>query len=63
MTICRPRAAPRKLTLAEQIEAQIDRLNALLPAAHNDARGQPRTDELLDDVHSVGRQLCRIARG
>lgn len=61
--MARPAIAPRQLSLAEQIEAQIDELAALLPIAHDERRPAVASDRLLDGLSGIGRTLQRLGRG
>jgi hypothetical protein len=59
----RAQPAARKLTMAEQIESQIDRLYQLRSIAANERRPHRDTEQLIDGLDETGRILRRIARG
>jgi hypothetical protein len=55
--------SPRVKTLAEQIEAAIDRLYELRSVAANERRRHSDTEKLLDGLDDTGRALRHLARG
>ena len=53
----------RRLTIADQIRVQSDRLDALSREASDERRSHARTERLLDGLSEVGRVLQRLGRG